>query len=70
MASIWIAIAIVFAFCIFKSTRPAKDKNGVPYRLPPGPRGWPIIGNTFQIPAENSAPVLARFSKTYGEMYV
>jgi hypothetical protein len=68
MASILIAIALVVV-CIFSYARVAKDKSGVPYRLPPGPKGLPIVGNTFQIPAANSGPVLARLATKYGEMY-
>jgi hypothetical protein len=69
MTSIWIATALVVVACIFQYTRVPKDKNGVPYRLPPGPKGLPIVGNTFQIPAANSGPVLARLATKYGEMY-
>jgi hypothetical protein len=48
--------------------RQRKDANGVPYKLPPGPRGLPIIGNTLQIPAKDQYPVLSKLVNKYGEM--
>ena len=68
MNRLWIALATLVVVCFYTFTRKPRDKNGVPYRFPPGPKGWPIVGNTFQIPSENSAPVLERFSRKYGEM--
>ena len=63
-----IAIALLITAGVFWSFRIRKDKNGVAYRLPPGPKGWPIVGNTFDIPSEKLDPVLARLSQKYGEM--
>jgi hypothetical protein len=38
--------------------------------LPPGPKGWPIIGNSFQIDFEkNPAPQLVKWTKQYGEIF-
>lgn len=69
MASTLIVCAILLASILIFASRKPKDKNGVPYRFPPGPKGWPIIGNTFQMPAKDQEPVLTRLAKTYGEMY-
>ena len=69
MALLWLILAIPVLFYVFRSFRTPRDKNGVPYRLPPGPRGWPIIGNTFQIPAKDQEPVLTRLAHKYGEMF-
>ena len=66
IAYVVLVVSILFLFWAF---RKPKDKNGVPYRFPPGPKGWPIIGNTFQIPAKDQEPVLTRLAKQYGEMY-
>jgi cytochrome P450 len=39
-------------------------------KLPPGPKGWPIIGNTFQISLNNNPePTLIAWAKKYGEIY-
>jgi hypothetical protein len=69
MASTLILCAILLVSIFVFVSRKPKDKNGVPYRLPPGPKGWLIIGNTFQIPAKDQEPVLTRLTKKYGEMY-
>jgi hypothetical protein len=63
-----VSIVLFFSICIFKLTRQREDKNGVPYRLPPGPKGWPLLGNTFQMPSKNQEPVLTELTRTYGEM--
>jgi len=69
MASALILISILLVTIIVFASRKPKDKNGVPYRFPPGPKGWPIIGNTFQIPTKDQEPVLTRLAQQYGEMF-
>lgn len=44
-----------------------RRKSSLP--LPPGPRGLPIIGNTFDIPSVNMAQTYLRWTKTYGTCY-
>jgi len=70
MIVLWILLALPLVAYLVSSYRTPKDKNGVPYKLPPGPRGWPLIGNTFQIPTKDQEPVLTRLAHTYGEMYL
>ncbi|KAF8442121.1 cytochrome P450 [Boletus edulis BED1] len=36
--------------------------------LPPGPAGWPVIGNLFQVPFEKTWEALAALGKTYGHI--
>jgi hypothetical protein len=68
MDSTWIiALGALLGLYLFVN-RQRKDANGVPYKLPPGPRGLPIIGNTLQIPAKDQYPVLAKLVNKYGEM--
>jgi hypothetical protein len=38
--------------------------------LPPGPRGWPLIGNSFQIDLLNNPEIkLIEWAKKHGEIY-
>jgi len=61
--------AVLVLSILFLTFRKPKDKNGVPYCFPPGPKGWPIIGNAFQIPAKDQEPVLIRLAKPYREIH-
>ena len=36
-------------------------------RLPPGPRGWPIVGNVTDMPKEKECLTFTRWAKEYGE---
>ena len=42
-------------------------KSGLNRRYPPGPKGWPIIGNLLDVPKSMSAKEYGALSKTYGE---
>ncbi|KAF9026339.1 cytochrome P450 [Hymenopellis radicata] len=37
-------------------------------RLPPGPNGWPVIGNLFDMPSEREWFTWARWGKQYGSI--
>ncbi|KAG6917741.1 hypothetical protein DXG01_001279 [Tephrocybe rancida] len=36
--------------------------------LPPGPKGWPIVGNLFDMPKETMWHTFAEWGKTYGDI--
>jgi hypothetical protein len=40
------------------------------YPLPPGPKGWPIIGNALDIPLTSMGPVYASWAKLFGEIMI
>ena len=42
-------------------------RRGLPY--PPGPSGWPIIGNLLDIPSTSTWLAYTEFSKKYGMVY-
>jgi hypothetical protein len=68
MALGWLLGAITVLIYLFQRYQTPRDKHGVPYKLPPGPPGWPIIGNTFQFPTKDQEPVLTKLAHKYGEM--
>lgn len=59
-----ISLGIVFIFYRLLIYDPRRK------HLPKGPRGWPIVGNTFQFSmTDNPEPQLIKWSKEYGEIY-
>jgi hypothetical protein len=40
---------------IFKTPDKRRNPNGKPWRLPPGPQGWPIIGNMIELRSGSEA---------------
>jgi hypothetical protein len=40
--------------------------NGSAYRRPPGPKGYPIIGNLFDMPSGNEVFVWAEWRQKWG----
>ena len=38
------------------------------HKLPPGPKGWPIIGNLFDMPRDYAWLKYAEWGKIYGEL--
>ena len=41
-----------------------RRRRGLPY--PPGPSGWPIIGNLLDLPSRSTWLAYTEFSKKYG----
>ena len=48
-AAIILLLSILLAFVLWKSIKRIRRLNSP---LPPGPKGWPIIGNLLQIPKD------------------
>lgn len=44
-------------------------KSQSKYPLPPGPKGYPLIGNIPQVPVERSDIQFAKWSKEYSESF-
>ncbi len=56
-----VALAIIVLWLLKKFTE--KKPPGRPI---PGPKGWPIIGNLFDVPTEKEYKVFSRWQKKYG----
>ena len=57
----------VFLLCghyYFENKR--RNPAGLPY--PPGPKGYPIIGNLFDMPSEKEWLTFAEWGAKYGEL--
>src|SRR2546423_11462377 len=46
-----------------------RDKKGRKYVFPPGPKGLPIAGNSFQLPPFGASALTKKWAEQYGEMY-
>ncbi|KIK58072.1 hypothetical protein GYMLUDRAFT_75124 [Collybiopsis luxurians FD-317 M1] len=58
-----ILVLLVFAFVARRAWIHFAVRRGLP--LPPGPKGWPIIGNLYDIPKDRPYEVYARMSEKY-----
>ncbi|TFK23817.1 cytochrome P450 98A3 [Coprinopsis marcescibilis] len=56
-------IVLSLAICAFAANS-ALSKRKLP--LPPGPTGWPVVGNLFQIPQTSPWVVYKEWAKQYG----
>jgi len=46
-----------------------RDRRGRKYVFPPGPKGLPIVGNSFQLPPFGASALTKKWAEQYGEMY-
>jgi len=58
----------VYLFGFFVALLFIRKKLRVPLPLPPGPRGYPIIGNVYDIPHEYAWHTYAEWAKKYGDI--
>ena len=57
---------LVLLGTVLKSFRTRRrNPNGLP--LPPGPKGWPIVGNLFDMPRDKPWVVYHEWFQVYGE---
>jgi hypothetical protein len=51
------------------SYRSNRDKHGRKYNFPPGPKGLPLMGNSFDLPPFGASALTKKWAEKYGEMY-
>jgi hypothetical protein len=58
--------ALLFGFVLFRQLKKGRTSNPNGLPLPPGPKGYPLIGNLFDLPIDKPWLVYDEWRKTYG----
>ena len=59
--------ALCFSVMLFRQLKKGRDGNPNGLPLPPGPKGYPLIGNFFDMPVHKPWVVYDEWRKTYGK---
>ena len=66
--------ALFFSAILFRrwplTRKKGRDGNPRGLPLPPGPKGYPLIGNLFDMPVDEPWGVYDEWRKTYGKTYI
>ena len=62
--------ALFFSVMLFRQLKKSRDGNPNRLPLPPGPKGYPLIGNLFDMPVHNPWVVYDDWRKTYGKTFI
>lgn len=61
-------VALFFGCMLFRQLKKGRTSNPKGLPLPPGPKGFPLIGNIFNMPVNKPWLVYEEWCKTYGEL--
>jgi len=59
---------LFFSYILFKQWKKSTSRNPNGLPLPPGPKGYPLLGNLFDMPIDKPWLVYDEWRKTYGDI--
>jgi hypothetical protein len=62
--------ALFFSVMLFRQLKKRSDGNPNGLPLPPGPKGYPLIGNLFDMPVDKPWIVYDEWRKKYGKTFI
>ena len=62
--------ALFFSVMLFRQLKKGRGGNPNGLSLPPGPNGYPLIGNLFDMPIHKPWLVYDQWRKTYGKTFI
>ena len=65
-----LAAALFLSVMLFRQLKKGRDSNPNGLPLPPGPRGYPLIGNLFDMPVHKPWLIYDEWRRTYGKIFI
>ena len=62
--------ALFFSVILIRQLKKGRDGNPNGLPLPPGPKGYPLIGNLFDMSIDTPWVVYDEWRKTYGKIFI
>ena len=60
-------VVLFFSYIVFKQLKKCTNANPNRLPLPPGPKGYPLLANLFDVPINKPWLVYDEWRKTYGK---
>ena len=63
-------VVLIFSYILFKQLKKRTNANPNRLPLPPGPKGYPLLTNLFDMPIDKPWLVYDEWRKTYGKYFL